>query len=174
MLVIDDADPCLHGALPIIPLCRVAVVVERAASQTCNLEQVCQFMVMPQPGNQTRFVGAADLFDRIKACNFFRYATSARSRSGWFVSAIGVVSFGSKRSKGCLLPAVADNHYAFTMAPSSSPTHWPNGRSPRASPSITSSQASPPRTPISNASTRPTAPGCWTGTCLTHSRKCGT
>src|SRR6218665_2613443 len=27
-------------------------------------------MVMPQPGNQTRFVGAADLFDRIKACNF--------------------------------------------------------------------------------------------------------
>ena len=27
-------------------------------------------MVMPQPGNQTRFIGAADLFDRIKACNF--------------------------------------------------------------------------------------------------------
>lgn len=26
-------------------------------------------------------------------------------------SAIGVVSFGSQRSKGCWLPTVADNHY---------------------------------------------------------------
>ena len=38
-------------------------------------------MLLPQSGNQTRFVGAADFFDRIKACNFFRYATSARNRS---------------------------------------------------------------------------------------------
>jgi hypothetical protein len=35
------------------------------------MQQVRQFVVMPQLGNQTRFVGAADLFDRIKACNFF-------------------------------------------------------------------------------------------------------
>lgn len=38
-------------------------------------------MLMPQPSNQTRFVSAADLFDWIKACNFFRYETSARIRS---------------------------------------------------------------------------------------------
>jgi len=38
-------------------------------------------MVVPQSSNQMRFVGAADLFNRIKACNFFRYATSARNRS---------------------------------------------------------------------------------------------
>ena len=29
-------------------------------------------MLLLQPGNQTRFVGAADLLDRIKACNFFQ------------------------------------------------------------------------------------------------------
>ena len=81
MLVIDSADPGLHGALLVGALARLALVVERAAWQACDLQQVCQFMVTPQPGNQTRFVGAADLFDRIKACNFFRYATSARSRS---------------------------------------------------------------------------------------------
>lgn len=28
------------------------------------------FMMTPQPGNQTRFVGAGDLFDRIRVCNF--------------------------------------------------------------------------------------------------------
>jgi hypothetical protein len=38
-------------------------------------------MVVPHFSNQMRFVGAADLFNRIKACNFFRYAISARNRS---------------------------------------------------------------------------------------------
>lgn len=48
---------------------------------------------------------------------------------GWFMSAIGVVSFGSQRSQGCLLPAVADNHYAFTTARSSPDGHsWPGRR----------------------------------------------
>jgi hypothetical protein len=37
--------------------------------------------LLPQSGNQTRFVDAADILDRIKACHFFKYATSARSRS---------------------------------------------------------------------------------------------
>lgn len=59
---------------------RLALEVERAADKTCYLQQVRQFVVTPQPRNQTRFVGVADLFARIKACNFFRYATSARSR----------------------------------------------------------------------------------------------
>ena len=81
VLVIDSADPGFHGALLVGALACAALVVERAACQSRYLQQVRQFMVMPQPGNQTRFVGAAYLFDRIKACNFFRYATSARSRS---------------------------------------------------------------------------------------------
>jgi hypothetical protein len=70
----------LHGALLVGALGRLALVVKRAARQARYLQQVCQLVVMPQPGNQTRFVGAADLFDRIKACSsFLRYATSAQS-----------------------------------------------------------------------------------------------
>jgi hypothetical protein len=42
VLVVDTADPDTHNALPIGPLGRLAVVVERAASKTCNLEQVCR------------------------------------------------------------------------------------------------------------------------------------
>jgi hypothetical protein len=78
VLEIDSADPGLHGALLVGALGRLALVVKRAARQA--LQQVCQLVVMPQRGNQTRFVGAADLFDRIKACSsFLRYATSAQS-----------------------------------------------------------------------------------------------
>ena len=38
-------------------------------------------MVAPQSENQVRFVGATDLFARIKACTFFKYHISARSGS---------------------------------------------------------------------------------------------
>lgn len=70
MLVIDSANSGLHGALLVGALGRLALVVERPARQARHLQQVRQIMVMPQSGNQTRFVGAADLFDRIKVCNF--------------------------------------------------------------------------------------------------------
>jgi hypothetical protein len=65
-------------------------------------------MVVPQPGNQTRFVGAADILDRIKACNFFRYATSARSRS-----------FSSRRafsaSATTVLDGAAERRFGFIL-----------------------------------------------------------
>jgi hypothetical protein len=72
--------------------------VERAARQVCYLQQIRQFMVLPHPGNQTRFVGAADLFDRIKACNFFRYATSARSRRALSALAATVLDCAGRAS----------------------------------------------------------------------------
>jgi len=76
----DGADLGLYVDLLFATQNRLALVVERAAGKACYLEQVRQLVVTPQPGNQTRFVDATDLFARIKACSFFRYATSARGR----------------------------------------------------------------------------------------------
>ena len=64
--------------------------------------------------------------------------------------------------------------FAWTTAPSSSPMPCPNGRNPRALLSITSSRESRRRTLMSNDSTRPTAPRCWTATCSIRCRKCAT
>ena len=80
MLVIDGTDAALHVTLLFGAHVRLTLVTVGAAGKACYLQQVCQLMVLPQPGNQMRFVGAADFFARIKACNFFRYAASARSR----------------------------------------------------------------------------------------------
>lgn len=70
MLVIDGADLSLHVAVLFDTQIHPALVVESAAGKAYYLQQVRQFMVMPQPGEQARFVGATDLFARIKACNF--------------------------------------------------------------------------------------------------------
>lgn len=51
---------------------RLTLVVERAVRQSRDLQRVRQFMMLPELGNQPHFVGAADLFDRIKACNFYK------------------------------------------------------------------------------------------------------
>ena len=57
--------------------------------------------------------------------------------------------------------------FAWTTAPNSSPELWPSGLKARVSPSITSSPASPRRTPMSNDSTRPIEPRCSTATSST-------
>jgi len=59
-------------------------------------------------------------------------------------------------------------------ARSSSLTPCPNGRNPRESPSITSSLERRRRTPMSNGSTRPAVPRCWTATSSSHCRRCMT
>jgi hypothetical protein len=108
VLVIDGADFESLVALLFVAQDRLPLVVERAAGKACYLQQVRQLMVTPQPGDQTRFVGAADLFDRIKAYNFFRYATSARSRSfssrrACAESVITVVGGAGQRGSGFIL-----------------------------------------------------------------------
>ena len=80
MLVINGTDSALHVALLFGAHFWLTLVIVGATGKACYLEPVCQLLVLPQPGNQMRFVGAADFFARIKACNFFRYAASARSR----------------------------------------------------------------------------------------------
>ena len=60
---------------------RLALVVKSAARKARYLQQISQSIVMPKPEDQARLVSATDLFTRIKACTFFKYATSARSRS---------------------------------------------------------------------------------------------
>ena len=108
MLVIDGANVDLHIALLFGTQGSLALVVERAAGKACRLQQVRQFMVAPQPGDQARFVGATDLFARIEACNFFKYATSARSRSfssrrACADSVITVVGGAGQRRSGFIL-----------------------------------------------------------------------
>lgn len=114
MLAIDSANSGFHNALLVVILGRLALLVEHAARQSRYLQQVRQFMLLPQPGNQMHFVGAADLFDRIKACYFFRYATSARSRS-----------FSSRRafsaSATTALDGAAERRFGFILGCSSFP-----------------------------------------------------
>ena len=77
---IDCADSGLHCTLWFCLLSSMALVIGRTTCQACYPPQVCQFLLLPQSGNQTRFVGAANFFDRIKACNLLSTPLT-RSRS---------------------------------------------------------------------------------------------
>ncbi len=73
VLVIDSANSGSHVALQLSPLDRLALIVERAISKACDLQQINQLIMMPQPGYQARFVYTGDRFDRINDCSYFRH-----------------------------------------------------------------------------------------------------
>ena len=67
--------------------------------------------------------------DRVPVAGYV-YCNPVQCGDGMVRVSHWVVSFGSQRSKGCLLPAVADNHYAFTTAQSSPAASFWLGRMP--------------------------------------------
>lgn len=120
----------------------------------------CDFMADALwSGRRFRTFNVIDEFNReglrIEVDTSQQRASSARSTSWW----------------SC---AVRRWRFAWTTARSSSLTPCANGRSPRASRSVTFSPKSQRRTPMSSGSTRPTAPRCWTATSSSHCRKCVT
>lgn len=65
VLVIDSTNSGLHGAFLVGALDRLALVVERAARQASYLQQLRQFMVMPQGVHKLREIGGV-LFSKPK------------------------------------------------------------------------------------------------------------
>ncbi|MEB0114842.1 hypothetical protein QN397_26620, partial [Variovorax sp. RTB1] len=71
VFIVNGANLCLRAAW-LGTVDRLALVVESAARKPCCPQQVRHFVVPPQSEDQARFVGATDLFARIKACTVFK------------------------------------------------------------------------------------------------------
>lgn len=79
--------------------CEPLMVVECAAGQSSDSQQIRQLMVLPQSGDQVCSVGATDFFDWIKACNFLgtpplrAVVCSRHARLHWIARRRRAVSF---------------------------------------------------------------------------------